>query len=231
MLELVKLLLSLSLLTTSIAAFSDTRTDVGVSIGNGGINSFYLAIGEYYRVPEREVVFIRERRIPDYDIPVVLFLAERARVEPEVIIDYRLRGRSWMDITLHFGLDPQIYYVPVREVYGPPYGHAYGHYKHKNKRNIRLDDDDVVNMVNLRFISERYGYAPEEVMRMRSRGDNFIVINEDVRRSKKDKYYDKGNKEWDKRDRKEMKEWDKRERKEMKERDKEWKHQGKGRDD
>ncbi|TCV89557.1 hypothetical protein [Sulfurirhabdus autotrophica] len=220
MLKLVKLLLSVSLFMTSITAFSDTRTDVGVSIGNGGISNFYLAIGEYYRVPEREVVFIRERRIPDYDIPVVLFLAERARVEPEVIIDYRLRGRSWMDITLHFGLDPQIYYVPVREVYGPPYGHAYGHYKNKNKRKIRLDDDDVVNMVNLRFISERYGYAPEEVMRMRSRGDNFIVINEDVRRSKKDKYYDKRDKEWDKR-----------ERKEMKERNKEWKHQGKGRDD
>ena len=130
---------------------------------------------------------IRERRIPDYKIPVVLYIAKRAGIAPAAIIDYRLRGRSWMDITLHFGLDPEIYYVPVRKLDGPPYGHAYGHYKNKQKNKVVLDDNDVVNLVNLRLISERYGYAPEEVIRMRSGGKNFVIINDEVRRSWKDK--------------------------------------------
>lgn len=166
---------------------ADNRVDVGATIVDGNIRNFYLAIGEYYRVPERKVMVIRERHIPDIEVPVVLYIAQRARVEPGVIIDLRLKGNSWMDITLRFGLGPDIYYVPMREVSGPPYGHAYGYYKHKPKhqwKNIRLDDDEVVNLVNLRFISERYKYAPDEVVRMRSGGRDFIVINEDIRKGK-----------------------------------------------
>ena len=215
----MNLLLGIFLSLLSIAGQAETRTDVGISIGNSGIRSFYLAIGEYYHVPEREVIVIRERRIPDYEIPVVLYIAKRARVAPAVIIDYRLRGRSWMDITLHFGLDPEIYYVPVREVYGPPYGHAYGHYKNKHKKKVVLDDDDVINLVNLRLISERYGYAPEKVMRMRSAGKNFVVINDEVRRGRKDKD------SWGKEDR-----YDKHDKYEKKEK-KNDKHKGRGKDD
>ena len=169
-----------------------SRMGVGGSFVNGELNSFYFALSEYYRVPERDVIFIHERHIPDYDIPVVLFISQRARVTPLVIIDLRLAGSSWMDISLRFGLGPDIYYVPVQKVYGPPYGHAYGYYQNRNRNewhNIRLEDDDVVNLVNLRFISERYGHPPEEVIRMRSSGRNFVTINDEVRSSKKGSEY------------------------------------------
>ena len=122
-----------------------SRVDVGGSFSNGDLNSFYLSVGEYYRVPERDVIFIRERRIPDYEIPVVLFISQRARVAPAMIIDLRLSGNSWMNISLRFGLGPDVYYVPVQNVHGSPYGHAYGHYRNRNRNEwhrIRLDDDD-----------------------------------------------------------------------------------------
>lgn len=185
--------LTIALLTLAVlslgapAAHSETRMDIGASFANGDMSGFYFALGDYYRVPEREVIFIRERRIPDYDIPVVLFLAQRARVAPGAIMDLRLGGRSWMDISLHFGLGPDIFYVPAREVYGPPYGHAYGHYKNKKRKDwhkIRLADHEVVDMVNLRFMSEHYGRPPEEIMRMRSGGKNFGTINDEFRRGK-----------------------------------------------
>jgi len=92
-----------------------------------------------------------------------------------------------MDISLRYGIGPDVYYVPVQNVYGAPYGRAYGYYQNRNRNEwnrIRLADDDVVNLVNLRFISERYGYAPEEVMRMRSSGRSFETIHDEARRSK-----------------------------------------------
>lgn len=181
-------LLTLAVLSfTAPLAHSDSRMNIGASFSNGDMNSFYFALGDYYRVPEREVMFIRERRIPDYDIPVVLFISQRARIAPGAIMDLRLAGRSWMDITLHFGLGPDIYYVPVRKVYGPPYGHAYGHYKNKERKDwhkIRLNDHEVADMVNLRFMSEHYGRPPEEVMRLRSGGKSFAGINDEFRRGK-----------------------------------------------
>lgn len=184
-------LLALAALSGGIPAVqADTRMDLGASIVNGDLRGFYLSLGEYYRVPEREIMVIRDRRIPDYDIPVVLYIAQRAHVAPGVVVDLRLAGNSWMDITLRFGLGPDIYYVPVRRVYGPPYGNAYGYYKNKKRKDwhsIRLADDDVVNLVNLRFISERYGHPPEEVMRMRSAGRSFAAINDELRRGRREK--------------------------------------------
>lgn len=139
---------------------------------------------------QREVIIIKERHIPDEEIPVVFFIAQRAHVRPATIIDLRLRGKTWMDITLHFGLSPGIFYVPLREVVvtGPPYGKAYGYYKKKPRkgwRKIVLDDADVINLVNLRFISEHYRYEPEKVIKLREGGKNFIVINEEVTKEKK----------------------------------------------
>lgn len=51
----------------------------------------------------------------------------------------------------------------------------------KQRKSIRLDH---VEAVTLGFISERYKYAPDAVVRMRSGRKDFIVINADIRRGK-----------------------------------------------
>lgn len=177
------------LISVSQTGFAETKFGFDLSIGDEGINGFHLAIGEYYRVPQKEVVIIRERGIPDHEIPVVLFIATRAHVTPAVIMDLRLHGRTWTNITLHFGLSPEIFYVPVNiEVAGPPYGRALGHFKRvprKRWKTIVLKDDEVINLVNLRFISEHHGYSPEEVIKLRSNGKDFVVINDEFKKGKK----------------------------------------------
>lgn len=168
---------------------SPGRADVsfGLSVGEEGIKSFYLAVGEHYRVPEKEIVIVRQKNIPNEEMPVVFFLAKRTGTTPEAIIKLRLGGKSWMEITAHFGLSAEIYYVPVKEVSGPPYGKAYGHFKNRERnqwREIKLTDGDIVNFVNLKFISEHYGCSPDEVVKMRENGKNFIDINTEVKKNK-----------------------------------------------
>ncbi len=178
-------------LLTAMTPMAATQVGVGATFGEEGLQSFYFSVGEYFRVPEREVIVVRERHIPDEEIPVVFFLADRAHVAPAAIIDLRLRKRSWADIVVHYGLSPEIFYVPVKvEVKGTPYGRAYGYYRNKPKREwkkIVLKDDDVVNLVNLKFVSEHHKYSPDEVIRIRSKGKNFVVIHDDIRRGKKEK--------------------------------------------
>lgn len=185
-----RLFIIFALIFLSIGTYSEAAVDMGISIGDEGLRSFYLSIGEYYRIPEKEVIIVRDKRIPSEEIPVVFFIAKRARVKPATIIDLRLKGMTWWDITLHYHLGPEIYYVPVKEsvVIGPPYGKAYGHYKKKPKKEwkkIVLGDDDIVNLVNLRFISSHYGYPPEKVIQLREQGKTFIVINEEIKKGKK----------------------------------------------
>ncbi len=160
----------------------------GLSVGDEGVRSFYLAIGEHYEVSEKQIVLVQEKRIPDEDMPVVFFLARRAEVAPDIIVKLRLGGKSWMDICLHFGLSAEVFYVPVKHDPGPPYGKAYGHFK-KRKRaqwaEIRLTDAEIVDFVNLKFVSEHYGFSADEVMKMRGTGSGFVDIHTKVKKQKK----------------------------------------------
>ncbi len=182
------------ILIQGIAVAQVRDVDLGISISDGRLRDFYLAIGDHYGVPPRQVVEVRERyRCPDEDLPVVYFLAARAHVDPGVIFSLRLKRMSWLDIAFHYNLTPDIFFVPVAvERVGPPYGKAYGYYRKygpaRDWRKIVLTDREVVDLVNLRFMSEQYKMAPESVMAMRGRESRFVVINEDIRKGK-----DKGN--------------------------------------
>lgn len=164
------------------------HVDAGISFGSGGLNSFYLSIGNYFRVPEREVVVVRERRIPDEEIPVVFYISQRARVPHREIIACRQRGMSWMDITYHYHLGPDIYFPG--EVQGPPYGKAWGH----KKKFRSYSDYEVVNAVNSRFMSDYHHCSPDEITRLRGQGVSYVQINDryigrkDHGRGRGDKY-------------------------------------------
>lgn len=177
------------MILAGFAGTSKADLSVGLSIGDGGIKGFYLAIGEHYKVAEKDVIVLKKQKVPDEELPVVFYLSNRAYVTPAAIIKLRLSGKSWMDITFHYGLTAEVFYVPVKEVSGPPYGKAYGHFKNKKKtewRKIRFSDAEIVNFVNLKFISEHYDYSPDEVIKMRSGGKGFVAINGEIK-SKKDK--------------------------------------------
>jgi len=184
------IILSFFLMSHFMSVNTPADVDIGLSIDNEGIKSFYLAIGNYYKAPEKEIMVVKKRNIPDEDLPVVFFLARNAGVAPKAIIDLRLKGKTWMQITLHYGLDPGIYYVPVKVVKGPPYGKALGHFKNKPKnkwKEIVFDDIEIVNLVNLRFISEYHGYSADEIIKMRAKGKNFMLINDNIKKIKKEK--------------------------------------------
>lgn len=178
----------LLVLTAGTAALG--QVDLGISISDGKLRNFYLAVGDYYGVPAPQVVAVRNRyRLPDEELPVLFFLAARARVAPSVIMDLRLGGRSWLDISFQFGIDPNIFYVPVQVTrVGPPYGKAYGYYKkyqaRRDWRKIALTDREVADLVNLRFMSDYHRISPESVMQRRARGEVFVSINDDFGKAK-----------------------------------------------
>jgi len=174
------------LLVMACATIAGAEFRLGVS-ANDEKNSFFLAIGDHYHVSDHEVVVARKRHIPDDELPVVFFLARECRVQPSVILERRLRGESWLNIGLHFGCGPDVYYYPVEVKSRPPYGRAYGYYKRypRNEwRKIRLTDADVINLVNLRFLSEYGHFAPEEIIGMRTRGKRFHTIQKDLNKAR-----------------------------------------------
>ncbi len=175
------------ILLGSAAHYCRADVNLGLSIGDDGIKSFYLAIGEHYKVEERIVVKAKESKIPDEELPVVFFLAKHAQVSPGIIIKLHLGGMTYMDICLKYGLTAEVFYVPMKRTPGPPYGKAYGHFKKKKKKNwgtIRFTDIEIANFVNLKFISNHYGHSPDEVAKMRANGTSFVTIHGKVKKVK-----------------------------------------------
>ena len=167
-----------------------SQVDIGLSISDGRVRSFTLAVGEHYRVAPSVVVDLRSRyRLLDDELPVVFFLAARAHVAPQAVIDLRLGKRSWFAIALHFGLSPEIFFVPVGlETIGPPYGKAYGYYRKHGRagdwRQLTLADREVMDLVNLRFLSEYHGVSPDVIIGWRGQGRSFVAIHEEAGRGK-----------------------------------------------
>lgn len=158
----------------------------GFTVGSEGVQNFYLGLSEYNNVPVTQITAIRNNGIPDEELPVVFFMAQKAGVSPEKIIAWRIRKHlSWMAIAGRLSLSPEVFYVPVEgPVNGGIYGRTYGYFdiRHKSRWNrIKLMDADIINFVNLRFMSEHYGYRPEEIIRLRESGKPFIAIHNDIR--------------------------------------------------
>jgi len=163
---------------------------VGISADRDGIKEFYLSVGTHYGAREAEIEKVRARSLPDDEMAVVFFLSNRLEVSPLFLVDLRLSGRSWLDITLKYGLSPEIYYVKFASDPGPPYGKAWGHYKNtprKRWHQIQLGDSDIINLVNLKFLSEKYQCSPEKIVRLRKQGKSFANMNSEFKNAKAEK--------------------------------------------
>lgn len=174
------------------------EVNAGVAVNQAGQSSFYLSIGDYNKLPEQEVIAVKQRGIPDEEIPTVFFVASMAKVTPQEIVRLRLKRYSWMSIISKYRIHPSVFYVPVKtQVFGTVYKKPYSYYTTRPEAKwggIKLSDADVNNFVNLRFVSEHYGYEPDEVIKMREGGRNFIAINDEIKALKAKKKFIKARK-------------------------------------
>jgi hypothetical protein len=163
---------------------------LGVTAGKDGVKDFHLAIGTHYKVSEKAIALGKKKGLQDEELPVLFYLSSQTGKKPEALLELRRKGKSWMDISMQFGLRAGAYYVPLKEAKGPPYGKAYGHFKNTPKKkwdSIRLSDADIVNFVNLKFLSGHYGCSPDEVVKMKAKGKSFASINAKIKADKKAK--------------------------------------------
>jgi hypothetical protein len=68
-----------------------------------------------------------------------------------------------------------------------PFGKAYKKFfgtPRTKWRHMSLDDDDITNLVNLRFLSRYYELTPESIIQLRGKYDKYTVINREIRTGK-----------------------------------------------
>jgi len=122
------------LLLASVLAFggiATARAGVDIHVNFGG--------GPYYGYAPRDVVYV-ERYVPAPYVPRVLVLSRHARVPLSVMVGHYRSGWGWDRICNHYRVPTRVIYSPMYG--GPPYGRAYGRYKHGRGGGWRDDDRD-----------------------------------------------------------------------------------------
>ena len=167
-----KLIFAASVIAAMNFSLYASDFDVRVSGRDGEISGFGVSVGEYYRAPIEEVRVVR-RSLPNEELSVVYYLARKSHRNPEYIGKMRANGRSWWDITLALGLEPRSLYM---------------HDKHSHRKNYRLRDVEVIEVVNTRFLSSYHRVNANEIYEKRRSGRGYEDIDGDYRDRKEQKY-------------------------------------------
>ncbi len=167
-----KLVFTASVMALMSFSLCASDFDVRVSGRDGEISGFGVSVGEYYRAPTEEVRVIK-RSLPSEELSVVYYLARKSHRNPEYIGKMRAHGRSWWDITLALGLEPRSLYVSDR---------------HNYRKNHRLRDMEVIEIVNTRFLSSYHRVNAHEIYEKRRNGRGYEDIDGDYRDKKEQKY-------------------------------------------
>jgi hypothetical protein len=163
---------------TLVAARADAQTAVASvtsvsAVAPVRVSDYHVAASNYFRVSTRDVAVIRDRRVRDEDLPVVLFISQRASRAPATVVDLRLRGFTWWDIAVRYRLGADVFFVASAGI--PAFS------KPRNQWNtIVLSDADIVSLVNLRFLSEHYRVPAHQIMELRGRTGDFVAVQREI---------------------------------------------------
>jgi hypothetical protein len=184
--SVIAMVLALLFILSASVVFAGVNFSVSanVNVPQVQITGYYSALEQYNNIPDRDVMFIKKRGVSDEELPVVLFIASKSNVSTDMILKMRSRKLSWWQIAMSLNLDPELFYFPVKAKYrGKIYGNYYNNFSRPRNdwKRIVMNDDDMINSVNMKFVADHYGYDTDYVIRMREEGRNFIAINDQLR--------------------------------------------------
>lgn len=132
--------------------------------------AYFEAVAEFFRMPRSEVSILGQWRLAPDEVPVALFLANRAGVSPEALVSLRRSGRGWAELVVRYHLNAAQFHVPLPDdasagmldrVYERYRGLPTGRWG-----EIALEDRDIVALVNLRLLAQTVRVAPAAILAM-----------------------------------------------------------------
>ncbi len=160
-------------LALSAAAAPERLQGQGAPADRTDEEAFLRAVGEDFGLPATELEVLRRWGLAAAEIPVVLFVARRAGVSPDVVVTQRSGGESWMTIATRYSLHAGDFHVRL----GGPYGalaeayHRFDALPAARWREITLSDAEVAGLVNARFLARHLQVSPSRAARELADGD------------------------------------------------------------
>lgn len=169
-----------------LALLALTAVPTGAQERDAAQVDYFRAVAGFFNLPPTEIVILSDWKMPADEIPVVLFMARRAGVSPEALVALREAGQTWSALADRYRVRAPAFHVPVRD--DAATGRLDGAYRLFRStpvgewESIRLSDDDIVALVNVRVISQSLGLPAERVLAETSEVDSFVRLYARLRR-------------------------------------------------
>ena len=144
------------------------------------LKGYTQAVSEYFKADADQVQEVASYLPRTDELPVAYMVAMKAGVDPVVVAEKRYDGQKWQEILQQYGLGSDLFRMEVRgfvpsSVYQPILD-KFPDDQPAAWKTAPLTDRDILNMANLKFISDHYGYSMYRVMAMRDKGRSFPQI-------------------------------------------------------
>lgn len=143
--------------------------------------NYIMSVGDFYKFDYEQVNELLDSDITIEELPVVCFIAQRAGVAPKEVVEARAVGQSWQAVTSEFNLNATDYYVIIHGEYtSREFRIAFDKFHSRldyDWKNVVLDDADIINLVNLRFIYQHHDFSPFRIMTLRDNGADYSTVN------------------------------------------------------
>ncbi|MHB8077624.1 MAG: hypothetical protein ACYDIE_00030 [Candidatus Krumholzibacteriia bacterium] len=162
------------------AARAGVDIDLRANVPIGDDSQLFFGISSQYFDRDRPEVerWGAECRDPD-DLAVMLFLARRSGRPPAELLAWRHDGLTWWQIGLRLNVPIDTWFVDVSYNPGPPYGRAYGYWRHwhrDHRRTFVLTDREARDLVAVRMLHEYYRVDAPTAMKWRASGRDLRTL-------------------------------------------------------
>lgn len=141
---------------------------------------YLRAVAQHFLVPVREVEILESWQLEVEEVPVVLHLAARAGVSPDVLVAFRRDGDSWSSVARRFGRGADDLHVRLAEPVPGDLARVYEQFRSRPRGDweaIELTDAEIVALVNIRVLSQALGVRPLDVLEAAHRTGDFVAAH------------------------------------------------------
>lgn len=148
------------------------------------LDGYLEAVSGYFDISLENVQAALDNNIAAEELPVLFFVANQSDADPAELSGLRNEGQAWQQIASGQGLMAGDFYVHYTDrIEGAAFQTTYAKFEGLTRDEfdkVQLNDTDIVNLVNLKFLYKHYKYSQRLIMNWVADGKTFPEIHQRV---------------------------------------------------
>ena len=153
-------------------------------------DQYLSAVANYFDVSYDKILSYSTNLATD-EVPVACLIAQLSKTSIQNVVDLKKKNDySWCETASRLGMNTANFYVivtgTITSTTFAPIFEKFNSTPEQEWRKLRLSDEEVVNLVNLRLIYSHYDYSAYKVMAARDTNPSWVTVGKIIADAKQE---------------------------------------------